>query len=257
MVGRRTGKTGQKAERSRQPPLHLHHGRVQESVRSSRRKIGGGCVAPLPAKAWGSYGRSHQQKPGLSSSQTNIDTCLFPPHNVLEPSVVRGILYFIRQGRVLLIWLGMPCATFSRARRYAGLWPGPLRDSQHMWGLPYLSYKDSCKLREGNQLVHFALKLLQLCEEYNVPFVLENPLTSYVWDLPRQFSFKQHTGALYCDLDFCMYGEVWKKPTRFLYKGIDLTSLHIRCNGTYKICSRSNRPHFALSGRLPLECFGR
>ena len=345
MVGRRAGQAGQKAARSGQPPLHLQHGGVQESVCSSRQKIGSGGTAPIPATAWGGYGRPHQQKSGLSGSQGQgplddgpigpaihqggasptapqqadsrqaelllmgrkkpspspvgsescevfgqqmtfpdiftmtdrprrfcleifagtarvsqclqqkgisafpIDTCLFPSHNVLDPSIARGIFNFIRQGRVLLIWLGMPCTTFSRARKHDGLGPGPLRDSQHVWGLPYLSFKDFCKLREGNQLFHFTLKLLQLCEEHKVPFVLENPLTSYVWDLPPLFSFKQHTGALYCDLDFCMYGEVWKKPTRLLYKGIDLTSLHIKCNGIYNICSRSNRPHFALSGR--------
>ena len=75
-----------------------------------------------------------------------IDICLFPSHNVLDPLVHTYIRNLMLSGRVLLIWLGMPCATFSRARRNDGRGPGPLRDLDHVMGLLGLSYND--RLRE-------------------------------------------------------------------------------------------------------------
>ena len=45
-----------------------------------------------------------------------IDICLFPSHNVLDPLVHTYIRNLMLSGRILLIWLGMPGATFSRAR---------------------------------------------------------------------------------------------------------------------------------------------
>ena len=52
----------------------------------------------------------------------------------------------------------MPCATFSRARKHDGLGPGPLRDSQHLWGLPHLGNADRYKLHTGNKLFLFTMR---------------------------------------------------------------------------------------------------
>ena len=43
-----------------------------------------------------------------------LDMCIFPSHNVLDPHVEGKILSWISSGRV---WLGMPCTTFSCARK--------------------------------------------------------------------------------------------------------------------------------------------
>lgn len=178
-----------------------------------------------------------------------IDICLFPSHNVLVGDVAKGIFNFIRQNRVTLIWLGMPCTTFSRARKKDGLGPGPLRDFNNLWGLQNLSKFDQRKLEQGNQLFLFTMKALELCEQYKVPYVLENPLTSFAWSMPPLVQFEQHHQSRFCDLDFCMFGEPWKKPTRLMYKFLDLKPLESRCQGHLNICSRSKRPHFPLKGR--------
>ena len=52
----------------------------------------------------------------------------------------------------------------------------------------------------------------------------------------------------FCDLDFCMYGEAWQKPTRLLSNYIDIADLSVRCMGSHLRCSRSKRPHRALKG---------
>lgn len=184
-----------------------------------------------------------------------IDTCLFPSHNVLCPRIEQKILTWIRTGRIWLVWLGMPCTTFSRARKNDGLGPGPLRSSDFIWGLPGLSSKDRNKVSEGNALFFFTLRILQACLQYNVPFVLENPLSSMAWELPPLVDFIETANCLLCDLDYCQFGESWKKPTRLMYKYLDISSLSKRCCGSYNRCSSSNLPHVRLSGMGPNNVF--
>ena len=66
-----------------------------------------------------------------------IDTCLFPSHNVLSPSVENKIKFWIVSQRIFFIWFGMPCTTFSKARKHDGLGPGPLRSSEYLWGVAF------------------------------------------------------------------------------------------------------------------------
>lgn len=141
-----------------------------------------------------------------------IDTCLFPSHNVLDPYISDYISNLIRQQRITWVWLGMPCTTFSRARRNDGLGPGPLRDSNNLWGLPHLKPGERKKLLDGNNLFGFTMHILELCNQYQIPFVLENPLTSMAWEMTTLQRFKSRAGALFCDLDFLQYGEIWKNP---------------------------------------------
>ncbi len=184
-----------------------------------------------------------------------IDICLFPSHNVLCPRIEQKILTWVRSGRIWLIWLGMPCTTFSRARKNDGLGPGPLRSSDSIWGLPGLSPKDQSKVSEGNALFYFTLRVLQTCIQYKVPFVLENPLSSMAWVLPPLVNFIESAKCLFCDLDYCQFGESWKKPTRLMYKYLDISCLSKRCCGSYNRCSSTNLPHVRLSGMGPNNVF--
>ena len=68
-----------------------------------------------------------------------IDIALFRSHNVLDPPITHTLLNWTSSGRISLVWLGMPCTTFSRARRDDGVGPMPLHDDNHLWGLPILS----------------------------------------------------------------------------------------------------------------------
>jgi len=184
-----------------------------------------------------------------------IDICLFSSHNVLCPRIEQKNLTWIRTGRIRLTWLGMPCTTFSRARKNDGLGPGPLRSSDFIWGLPCLSTKDQQKVSEGNALFFFTLRVLQTCIQYNVPFVLENPLSSMAWELPPLVELVHSANCLFCDLDYCQYGESWKKPTRLMYNFLDISSLSKRCCGSYNQCSSTNQPHVRLLGIGPNNVF--
>lgn len=177
-----------------------------------------------------------------------IDTCLFPSHNVLDPKVANNILNFISSHRVMMVLLGMPCTTFSRARRWDGLGPPPLRTSKYIWGLPGLRRAHQSKLVDGNNLFLFTMRVLKLCQSLHIPYILENPLTSMAWDMPPLLDFCSSFSPYECELDFCCYGEGWKKPTKLLYNFMDLSSLALRCQGTHLRCSNTKRPHRALTG---------
>lgn len=187
------------------------------------------------------------QKAGITTYPIDID--LFPSHNVLDPVCAHALLNWISSGRVLLVWLGMPCTTFSSARRNDGVGPLPLRDGDHLWGLPNLGRNDARKLTEGNKLFNFTMQVLHLCQQHHVPYVLENPLTSFAWSMPPLVKFADRFHVHFCDLDFCCYGEVWKKPTRLMYQFIDISPLALRCKGSFLRCSNTKRPHIALAGR--------
>lgn len=178
-----------------------------------------------------------------------IDICLFPSHNVLDPGIHNYIRNLITSGRILFIWLGMPCTTFSRARRNDGRGPGPLRDKDHLWGLPGLSHDNRVKLDDGNSLFTFTLDILRLCLRHGIPTVIENPLSSMAWMMPPMLTYMSNPLVKICDLDFCQYNERWQKPTRLVYTGLNLTSLALRCGGTHKFCSHSKRPHIPLVGK--------
>jgi hypothetical protein len=142
----------------------------------------------------------------------------------------------------------MPCTTFSRARKFDGVGPGPLRTDQHLWGLPGLGSSDARKLRQGNQLFLFSLRILRLCDQLRIPFVIENPLTSMAWEVPAMKSFISDSKASECDLDFCMFGEAWKKPTKLVYKYLNLEQFSRRCSSTSHVCSQTGVPHIPLKG---------
>ena len=40
-------------------------------------------------------------------------------------------------GKVRFCWLGMPCTSFTRARKNDGLGPGPIRSDEYVAGLPF------------------------------------------------------------------------------------------------------------------------
>lgn len=177
-----------------------------------------------------------------------IDICLFSSRDVLQPWLEQKISTWIQQGRITFLWFGMPCTTFSRARKFDGLGPGPLRTLDFLSGLPYLNKRDKAKVLEGNELMHFMLRLLKLCISHHVPFIVENPQTSMLWDMPEMQSFSAAHSPSFVSLDYCAYGEPWKKPTKLMFSGLDLSSLGIRCNSHNHVCSFTHKRHVPLRG---------
>lgn len=177
-----------------------------------------------------------------------LDICLFPSHNVLDIHIEHRIIHWLVSHRIAFVWLGMPCTSFSRARKWDSLGPGPLRDVDNLWGFPWLSRTDKQKVEQGNALLRFTLRCMTVCEEHGIPYAIENPLSSFAWMMPpmKKFCSKFHpTEAV---LDFCQYLEPWQKPTKILGNFWPLQQLTKRCRPFQGLCSMSCQPHVHLSG---------
>ena len=118
-----------------------------------------------------------------------VDICLFAEHDLLDPKLEYKILHWVATGRLLCIWLDMPCTSFSRARKHDGIGPPPLRDDWNLWGIANIHRHDRIKVHIGNQLFHFTLRILRACDRHHTPFVLENPRSSLLWQLPPLKNF--------------------------------------------------------------------
>ena len=172
--------------------------------------------------------------------------------DVTKPKVFSRFKKLVTQGKVSGLWLGLTCASFSRARRgrpdYSG-WPPPLRgdDPAHIWGLKGLSKADQDRVSLGNKLVLHSLRYIKLCVKHGVPCFLENPLTSRLWLVPPlQCLIRRCSTVL--TFDHCQYGSPYRKPTKVLCWNIDASGLDCRCSPCEGLCSYSKQKHVQLSG---------
>ena len=92
--------------------------------------------------------------------------------------------------------------------------------------------------------------MLELAVERNIPFVLENPLTSRMWLMPSLSRFISKSGARFSQVDYCQYGTDWRKPTGLLHwHSRNLEQILKVCQPHRGVCSCSNRQHVRLVGR--------
>lgn len=165
--------------------------------------------------------------------------------DLLKKSNVDSIIDTIHAGKVAYVHVGLPCQSWSRARRHDGFGPGPLRDDdRYLYGLPNLRPLDWEKVRQGNRLLFNSVRILAACQKSQVPWTLENPMTSRVWETKCIQRLAKH--AVCHKADFCQYGCPWQKATYFLAsKGLHLNLKN--CSGR-GVCSRTQKPHTLLQG---------
>ena len=104
------------------------------------------------------------------------------------------------------------------------------------------------KFFTGNQLLRFTIRLLTLCEQFGIPYALENPYSSYAWHMPPLARFIRKFQPYVVHLDFCQFGECWKKPTTVMGNFWNVPSIARRCSGTFGKCSATSAPHVPLTG---------
>lgn len=161
----------------------------------------------------------------------------------------RQIKSWLRSGVVRCLHLGTPYNSFSRARdRRPG--PPPLRSNSKPLGLDGLRPGDFIKVQEGNLWMRFSVQFFILCMHLRIPVCLENPATSRLWLCPAVQALMRRRGVYFVDVDFCAFHTRWRKRTRFLYFGVDLSHLSAcRCQGAKRgLCAFSGKPHLPLMG---------
>ena len=127
-----------------------------------------------------------------------------PQCDVLPPGVLRSLLKFLSTHEVVLVWFGMPCQSWTRARRWDGGPPPPRDDTIFLWGRKHLSNSDNSRLALGNVLLLWTCVMAALCIELHIPYVIENPGSSRCWlTAPMQVLQKSSQLAF---VDYCQYG---------------------------------------------------
>eukprot|EP00435_Cladocopium_sp_Y103_P006698 s4577_g2.t1 len=145
----------------------------------------------------------------------------------------------IRLGRIDSVHMGPPCGTASMARnipikrkliRKGAPNPQPLRSHKYPLGFPWLRGLNRTKVLAANVLYQYAAQLALLCDEYNVPFTIENPFRSLMWSTPY---FRPLLQKFFLHvIDSCEYGSAHRKETAFL-ANFDAPRLKQRCRGDH------------------------
>ena len=170
--------------------------------------------------------------------------------NLLDDVVWRMVLGWAHSQIIGAAWFGTPCDTWTRARRAPpeSRMPGPLRSSEHLYGLPGLSASGRRKAQEANMISARASHLQAVLLRQSVPFGEENPATSMLWLRPDRENIR-HEAHIYF-VDYCAFGRPFRGRTQLrLFNCIWSPELaRARCSGR-GTCSFSGRLHETLSGR--------
>ena len=105
-----------------------------------------------------------------------VDIIHGPEFDVLNKSVFNTIVGWIKSGAVAGVWLGTPCASWSRARHGPPLssWCA-IRDNTHLFGLPNLNPRDQDKIRIGNATMNFTAVVIKLWRETGCSCIFGKP----------------------------------------------------------------------------------
>ncbi len=169
--------------------------------------------------------------------------------DLTKRSVVKRLIREVKRGRVVSCMMAPVCTSFSVARDRTKI----IRNRQYPWGLPHhlLTEKERQSIILGNRCFKTCLKLMQLFDQYHIPYILENPATSKAWFLPQMLHHSQKPHIQMVRADFCQFGTPWKKPTLFMCGHLDSVDLHRlarTCSGPRGQCCRTQQPHFQLTG---------
>lgn len=145
----------------------------------------------------------------------------------------------IRSGRVAAVHIGPPCGTASKARnipvrkklRRAGPPnPKPLRSAKFPEGFPWLKGISKAKVCSANALYEFSSRIALICDECQIPFSIENPENSLMWETKFMKPLKDR--FFFNVVDACEYGSSHKKGTAFLCNFF-ASRLQKRCSGNH------------------------
>ena len=173
-------------------------------------------------------------------------------NDILGKSVQHEIEQSIVDPDCCGVGIDIQCSTWSLARRgpQGGRMPAALRDSdQYLMGLPSLKHSDQVRVRQGNAMYYHAMRVIRLCLARGIPGYLENPRTSRIFKTAGIQKLIRSKQAFLFHVDMCQFGTQWKKPTSILVWGADFSEVSFpRCCPQGKICSKSHKHHYVLSG---------
>lgn len=174
----------------------------------------------------------------------SVDTILKAPTDVMDDNIWGFIVEDIRKGYFDGLWVATPCGSFSPLRENPP-GPRPLRSVDRIEGLPeeQLSTQELDQLLTANILVKKSYTAIAYQNRAKKSWGLENPKHNddkpQLWMMPEIKILAGLRGVRHADFDQCRTGLETTKPTRFLYKRMDLSKLDgLRCNHERRVLSR-------------------
>ena len=148
--------------------------------------------------------------------------------NLLTPEGERLLWQYLRNPRVIGVWLAPPCGTASKAREIDNGGPPPLRDDLWPDGFTNLSAVDHDRVMKANSLYNLSTDVMLFCAQEGLFFFIENPFTSVFW---KTSAFRR--AALQIPLFFqahaaCAYGS--KRPKRTMLAS-NVQEVEMICHG--------------------------
>ena len=134
---------------SRRAPAVPEHELSQRDAKARAR--------PVALELFSGSGRLSEALKLLGWETREYDLSISSEHDLLRPALQRMIIASISRGEVSYVHLGPPCSSFSVART------PPVRNRLHPYGVPELGEKDREKLRAGNALALFSLRVMKTC----------------------------------------------------------------------------------------------
>ena len=150
--------------------------------------------------------------------------------------------------RPAAIHIALPCGTGSRARekplprqlvQQGAKTPKPLRNDQHILGIPGLPKHDHSRVTSANILASFVVDILQYAYKQHCFVSIENPLNSWMWQVLKHYVNRINDGAFrqfYNDMisvvfNHCAHGGMRPKKTQLLCTHNYLDGLSADCPG--------------------------
>ena len=166
------------------------------------------------------------------------------PTDVMDDNIWGLIVEDIKKGYFDGLWVATPCGSFSPLRENPP-GPRPLRSIDRIEGLPeeQLSTQELDQLLTANILVKKSYTAIAYQNRAKKSWGLENPKHSddkpQLLMMPEIKILAGLRGVRHADFDQCRTGLETTKPTRFLYKRMDLSKLDgLRCDHERRVLSR-------------------
>ena len=164
---------------------------------------------------------------GFRLEMHEFDLMRDPKHDVLQEEMWKNLKVMIQELKPFCVIATPPCSTYSRARQFYKVSPGPrpIRSRQFPKGFPWLSHANKQKADEGTKLAERAWDLYFLAHEIGATYLGEFPedlgLTSTgvpasFWQMQQFQEVLSFRDSKTFSVFQCEFGAATPKPTRFV-----------------------------------------
>ena len=147
------------------------------------------------------------------------------------------LFHILEHYNVVFVHAAPPCGTCSRAREIPlgpGGGPKQLRSHAHPLGLPSLTGRDLERVQLANVLYEGLTQFLRQCTVQNIPWSVENPTSSYLWDIPCFVELIANTPSQFYNYDTCAWGSSRKLRRSFLSTLREMSGIQASCPGNHE-----------------------